>query len=250
MNAHRLAAVLLMFLLSSCATVPKPPEIAPAKEVYPQFPSAIFRRDVVHIVAPGETLWRLGKMYGVTVEDIMKTNNIRSPRELEMGQRIIIPMAMPLRPVVPLYHSNKWRYIIVHHSATDTGDALSLFRLHLRRGFWHGLGYHFVVGNGTRGKGDGQIEISPRWVHQEDGAHCKAGGMNHNGIGICLVGNFSKERVSEKQLDSLVYLVNILREYYNIPAKNIMGHGQVNGAATECPGKYFPWREFYAKLKD
>ena len=72
--------------------------------------------------------------------------------------------------------------------------------------------------------------------------------MNHQGIGICLVGNFSKERVSPRQLDSLVYLVNLLRKYYAIPSSNILGHGQVPGAATECPGLYFPWTEFRSKL--
>jgi N-acetyl-anhydromuramyl-L-alanine amidase AmpD len=72
--------------------------------------------------------------------------------------------------------------------------------------------------------------------------------MNYKGIGICLVGNFNQERVSQKQLDSLAYLVNILREYYKIPIKNIVGHRQVNGAKTECPGKYFPWEEFKDRL--
>ncbi|MFA6384420.1 MAG: N-acetylmuramoyl-L-alanine amidase, partial [Candidatus Omnitrophota bacterium] len=63
-----------------------------------------------------------------------------------------------------------------------------------------------------------------------------------------LVGNFSREKLSVKQLDSLVYLVNLLRKYYNIPRSNILGHSQVPGAATECPGLLFPWSEFKAKL--
>jgi N-acetyl-anhydromuramyl-L-alanine amidase AmpD len=54
--------------------------------------------------------------------------------------------------------------------------------------------------------------------------------------------------VPEKQMEALVYLVNILRKYYKIPQGHILGHGQVPGAKTECPGKYFPWREFYHKL--
>ncbi|MDD5526939.1 MAG: N-acetylmuramoyl-L-alanine amidase, partial [Candidatus Omnitrophica bacterium] len=64
-----------------------------------------------------------------------------------------------------------------------------------------------------------------------------------------LVGNFSKESVSEEQMDSLVYLVNILRKYYSVPLKNILGHGQVSGARTECPGKYFPYNDFFSRLK-
>jgi len=75
-------------------------------------------------------------------------------------------------------------------------------------------------------------------------------GMNRKGIGICLVGNFNKEQVTKKQMDSLVYLVNMLRKYFNIPAKNILGHGHVSGAKMECPGKYFPCGKFKDRLKN
>jgi LysM repeat protein len=207
----------------------------------------VIRQDLYHSVGPSETLWRISKMYDVNMNDIMRANNLSDKEKLERGQRLLIPKAAPLRPVIALYKSDKWKYIIIHHSATDTGNANSLFDLHNRRGF-DGLGYDFIIDNGTGGKQDGQIEVSGRWIKQIDGAHCLAGGMNHQGIGICLVGNFSKESVSRKQLDSLVYLVNMLRKYYNIPQSRIMGHGEVPGAATECPGTEFPWREFKSRL--
>jgi len=188
-------------------------------------------------------------MYDVSIEAIMKANNLESATSIKVGQSLVIPNAAALRPVVTLYKNNKWKYIIIHHSATDIGNALSLNQLHLRRGFINGLGYHFIIDNGTFGKADGQLEASPRWIKQMDGAHCKASGMNQVGIGVCLVGNFSKEKVSEKQMNTLIFLVNTLRKYYNIPEKNIMGHGQVPGAATECPGLNFPWEEFWTRLK-
>ena len=237
----------LILLLSSCATAPLNPPISPIKETYPQISIPILRQDVFHTVAPGETLWRISKMYDVKIDDLMRANNLQKPKELEMGQPLLIPQAAPIRPVIPLYRSNKWKYVIIHHSATDEGNALDFNELHRRRG-WEGIGYDFVIDNGTNGKVDGQIEVSPRWIKQEDGAHCQASDMNSKGIGICLVGNFSKERVSEKQMTSLVYLVNILRKYYKIPKDHIMGHGQVSGAKTECPGKYFPWKEFQDRL--
>jgi len=135
-----------------------------------------------------------------------------------------------------LFPSKKWKYIIIHHSATDEGSALSFDRAHNLRGFIKGLGYHFVIDNGTKGKIDGQLEVSPRWIKQQDGTHCRASGMNYTGIEICLVGNFNKERVSEKQLDSLIYLVNDLRKYYKISFRNIIGHGNVCGAKNRMPG--------------
>ena len=221
----------------------------PAVVVRPPELREVLRADVFHRVAPGETVWRLAKTYDVTPEEIMRANRIERPEDLKMGQQVRIPRAAPPNVFIPLYPSRKWQYIIIHHSATDSGDALTFHDSHFARGFDHGLGYHFVIDNGTLEKDDGYIEVSPRWLRQQDGAHCKASNMNAKGIGICLVGNFSRDQVSKKQLDSLVFLVDKLRRYYNIPFWRIMGHGQVAGAATECPGKNFPWEEFNRRLR-
>jgi len=237
----------LVVVLSSCASPSIRPTTYTTQQIYPRPTGPILRQNISHVVAPGETLWRISKMYNVKMENIMRANNLKKPEELEIGQRLLVPQAAPIRPVIALYRSDKWQYIIIHHSATDGGNSLNLNELHKRRG-WAGIGYDFVIDNGTDGKEDGQIEVSPRWIKQEKGAHCQASDMNSKGIGICLVGNFSKEKVSDKQMASLVYLVNILRKHYKIPKERIMGHGQVPGAKTECPGKYFPWREFNNKL--
>jgi N-acetyl-anhydromuramyl-L-alanine amidase AmpD len=186
-------------------------------------------------------------MYDVEEKDIVNANRLKDADTLEKGQRLLIPNAAPLRSVIPLYPSRKWDYIIIHHSATDVGNALDFDYVHTMKQ-WKGLGYHFVIDNGTAGKKDGHIEVAPRWIHQEDGAHCKADGMNYKGIGICLVGNFSVERVTSAQIESLLYLANVLKDYYNIPNSHILGHGQVKDAITECPGKYFPWDEFRSRL--
>ena len=53
----------------------------------------------------------------------------------------------------------------------------------------------------------------------------------------------------EKQMAALVYLTEILCRYYKIPGKNILGHCQVPGADTDCPGKLFPWQEFHNRFK-
>ena len=246
---------LLAAVMSSCSRAPLrtvilPPQIPPPVQTVPVTPDIVTpgpRANLVHIVGPGETVWRIGKMYDVSIDDIVRANNLRNADSLKKGQKLDIPHAAPLKPVITLYPSTKWKYIIIHHSATDAGSALGFDKSHQQRGF-NGLGYHFVIGNGTSNRDQGQIETSPRWTKQEDGAHCKAGHMNCQAIGICLVGNFSKGNVSKKQLDSLVYLVNKLRKYYNIPKSNIMGHGQVKGAKTECPGTNFPWKEFRNRL--
>lgn len=237
----------LAVFLSSCATVNKP-----AIQRLPQASQPIcdlMGKNIVHIVSGGETLWRISKIYAVPMADIMQANNLKHAAQLAKGQRLIIPNAAAAKAAIPLYQSRKWAYIIIHHSATEEGNAYYFNILHRRKG-WDEIGYDFVIDNGTKGKQDGAIEVSPRWTSQENGAHCRASDMNSKGIGICLVGNFSRERVSEKEMDSLVYLVSVLKKYYGIPMSHIIGHGQVPGAKTECPGKYFPWREFRDKLKN
>ena len=206
------------------------------------------RQDIYHVVAPMETLWRVSKMYNVDQDAIIQANRLKDPKLISVGQKLLIPKAERPHAVIPLYNSRPWNYIIIHHSATDVGNARFIDRLHHKRVLWNGLGYHFLIDNGTLGKQVGQIEVGPRWIKQMEGAHCNAAGMNEYGIGICLVGNFSEARVPEEQLNSLLFLVNALRTHYRVPLKNIIRHGDVPGKATECPGIYFPWKEFKRKI--
>ena len=48
-----------------------------------------------HIVARGETLTSIAKMYKVTVDDLQTANHIEDGRKLQAGQNIIIPTASP-----------------------------------------------------------------------------------------------------------------------------------------------------------
>lgn len=242
----------VIFLLSSCAEVGRSTALHqhPIDYIYkPPVDAAVFRQDVVHVIGPAETIYRISKMYDVSAESILEANHITDPRKMRIGQELIIPRAAPLRPVIPVFKTKKWKYIIIHHSVTDAGDARSLDLIHRRRGFERGLGYHFVIDNGTNTKIDGQIEASPRWTKQLDGAHCSAAGMNKCAIGICLVGDFTDSEPSCAQMESLVILVNTLRGYYRIPSSHILRHKDVPGAKTECPGRSFPWQEFKARLK-
>ncbi len=240
----------VVFLLSSCVSVPPQGPPTPTDYIYSPLQEVPgMRQDVYHVIGPAETAYRIAKMYNVPIGDILKANRITDPKELKIGQRLLIPNAAPLRPVIPVYRSDKWRYIVIHHSVTDSGDALTLDVIHRRRGFDRGLGYHFVIDNGTDTKVDGQIEASPRWIKQMDGAHCNMGGMNECGIGICLVGDFTHGPPSPRQMDSLVLLVNTLRKFYRIPLNHIIRHKDVPGKNTACPGNCFPWDEFKRRLK-
>lgn len=245
----------LICLAGGCAsdpgvmTVPAQRTLAPVSPVSPISPQIYSSpQTVTHVVGPLETLSRISKSYSVDMQTIMNANGIRDPNQLKIGQKLIIPNTLGPRSVIPLYPSNKWEYIVVHHTATDIGNALTIHELHHKRGFWHGLGYHFLIDNGSVGKVDGFIEIGPRWIKQMDGAHAKDSGMNAKAIGIGIVGNYSEQPISRETFNSLVYLVRLLQRQYGIPSHKVIGHRDVPGAKTECPGKLFPWAEFKRQI--
>jgi N-acetylmuramoyl-L-alanine amidase len=204
--------------------------------------------NVYHIVGPSETLWRISKTYDVDMNTLLKVNHLSDPTKIKNGQRLLIPKTLGPKAMIPLVPARRWTHIVIHHTATHEGDAFTIDELHHKRGFWNGLGYHFLINNGTNGKVDGQIQVGPRWIKQLDGAHCNAADMNQKGIGIVAVGNFSEQRLSESELESLVFLVRTLQQYYHIPNKNVLAHRNVPGKSTECPGTRFPWSEFKRRI--
>lgn len=50
------------------------------------------RGQTVHTVAPGETLWRISKRYGTSVDAIMAANGITDVRSVATGARLIVPV--------------------------------------------------------------------------------------------------------------------------------------------------------------
>ena len=188
------------------------------------------------------------------LRDAPKQQRVWVPRRPKPSTRALEPR--PIGPVldstveaavrVPL--KRKWKYIVLHHSGTKSGNAAAFGRHHkLNRG-WDGLGYHFVIGNG-KGSGDGQIEVGYRWPRQLTGAHAGrapdgSNQMNELGIGICLVGNFNEAHPTANQMAILRSLVAYLRGYCGIPVKHVLLHRDVRG--TDCPGKLFPVRVFKA----
>lgn len=142
----------------------------------------------------------------------------------------------------------RWTCIVIHHSGTPAGNASRFDAAHRRRGMENGLAYHFVIDNGTAYRRDGQVETGPRWTRQIAGGHCHQDSMNQHGIGICLVGDFTKRGPSDKQMAALSSLVDLLRKRYGIGVENVRGHGQWPGESSECPGKLFPWGELKKRL--
>lgn len=155
-----------------------------------------------------------------------------------------IPESNPWRPSVA---AREWKYIVIHHTATENGSVDSIDAEHRRKkdgngNPWLGIGYHFVIGNGE-GMGDGEIEPTFRWREQLHGAHAGAGNKDYNqhGVGVCLVGNFENGPPSPAQAAAVKRLVNTLKREYHISSSNVVGHRDIR--STECPGKHFPMAE-------
>ncbi|MCX7805264.1 MAG: N-acetylmuramoyl-L-alanine amidase [Planctomycetota bacterium] len=191
-----------------------------------------------------------------SVADIME--RIRRERAMEKAPVAPpgLPQPDPVRPV-PKYRppaspeaewaaslKREWKYIVIHHSATETGSAAEFHRIHTARG-WDGLGYDFVIGNG-KGSGDGEIEVGYRWKQQLRGAHAGAAEYNEHGIGIVLVGNFNETRPTEHQMESLRHLLRFLMDYCGIPAHNVLGHNEIK--ITDCPGRNFDMKALRAAI--
>jgi N-acetylmuramoyl-L-alanine amidase len=150
----------------------------------------------------------------------------------------------------PSYLEKRWTAIVIHHSGTANGNVAIFDEWHKRGKHWEGVGYDFVIGNGTD-SGDGEVEVTFRWRRQQTGAHCKtpSNWANEEAIGICLVGNFNETVPTTRQMQSLVKLVGFLQNRYGIPQSHIYGHKDTPGArATDCPGRNFPMARLKSML--
>lgn len=150
----------------------------------------------------------------------------------------------------PSQLEKKWTAIVIHHSGTTNGNVAIFDKWHRQGRHWEGVGYNFVVGNGTD-SADGQVEVTFRWRQQTTGAHCKTPNnwANEDAVGICLVGNFNETVPTARQMESLVKLTRFLQNRYGIAKNRIYGHNDTPGAKiTDCPGKKFPTARFKSML--
>ena len=48
---------------------------------------------VIHVVEPGQTLFRIAQAYGVPLATLVEANRLKSPNAISAGQRLVIPGA-------------------------------------------------------------------------------------------------------------------------------------------------------------
>jgi hypothetical protein len=140
------------------------------------------------------------------------------------------------RPVTP----SRWRYIYIHHSATASGDAVSLGQSS------GGLRDHFVIGNGD-GCVDGEIQIGQRW-NQQIAATPPAGAASIDPacISICVIGDFDRAVPTPTQLRHLAQLVDALQSQLHVAGQSVLLLDQPRSSAGA--GRYFPVTAFRGQL--
>ncbi len=154
----------------------------------------------------------------------------------------IRPLAQPLAVVQPLpagvghlvYETTselrpaRWQHVVVHASPrADTPLA---------------RGCHFLV----TADGGGRVVATDLWRSQRPGGHI-GGYWRKAGIGVCLIGDFSRRGPAGEQFESAVDLVNTLQETCRIPADRVyLQQDIVPGSGN--PGRAFPARRFSARL--
>jgi monofunctional biosynthetic peptidoglycan transglycosylase len=155
--------------------------------------------------------------------------------------------------------------IAVHHSASasrytgrHSGDAWSIFGYHVHTLGWDHGGYHYVI------LANGQIQyaldegIAAYHAGHEDPDNVpdpESGQYwNKHYIAICLAGWFDQDRAirdasgrrskipalftrpTAAQTQSLLALVQYLRQKHGVPVANVRGHRELGDNRTTCPG--------------
>jgi LysM repeat protein len=229
---------------------------------------------IKHEVMVGETITMVATRYSVSVSSIIDANNLRD-RFLKPGTILYIPggkmpapepvIAPPTNDTPPALVETKkdtwfvprsnWTKqainvklttpmggtptrITVHHSGDvkdvqfDSREWLQRIDLNHIRGInhpepWACIGYHFIIDTSGR-----VFEGRPM---KYQGAHAGNNEVNRLNIGICLIGDFERQRVPQEQRRALLETLDRLCLDYGINRSAVFGHKHFR--VTACPGK-------------
>lgn len=139
----------------------------------------------------------------------------------------------------PNFSERRPNYVIIHHTTSNTVEqAVATLTSRARE-----VSAHYLIGR------DGRIvylvdELKRAW-HAGDSYWGGNRDLNSSSIGIELDNN-GDEPFADAQIDALVALLADLARRWNIPAANVLGHGDVAPGRKVDPSAFFPWRRLAA----
>lgn len=84
-----MAIALWTLAIAGCSSQSTRPALLPPKKI----------AGIYHVVKAGETLYRIGKAYDLSGQELARINGIRDANQIRVGQRILIPGASRQLPV-------------------------------------------------------------------------------------------------------------------------------------------------------
>lgn len=138
------------------------------------------------------------------------------------------------------FNLRKPNYVVIHHTAQHSIEqTLRTFTLPRTQ-----VSAHYVVSR----NGDTYQMLGDMYRAWHAGIGSWGGNtdINSSSIGIEL-DNDGYEEFSEEQIESLLKLLKELKEKYNIPAHNIIGHSDLAPGRKVDPNPSFPWKKLAHK---
>ncbi|MDP1536077.1 MAG: N-acetylmuramoyl-L-alanine amidase [Burkholderiales bacterium] len=130
-------------------------------------------------------------------------------------------------------------YVILHHTSNDTAERALRTLTHPALQ----VSAHYLIAR------DGKIiylvdELKRAW-HAGDSYWGGNRDINSSSIGIELDNN-GREPFADVQIEALITLLADLKTRWNIPAANVLGHGDVAPGRKVDPSALFPWQRLAA----
>ena len=138
------------------------------------------------------------------------------------------------------FNMRKPNYVVIHHTAQNSCDqTYKTFTLPRTQ-----VSAHYVICKD--GRVQHMLNDYLRSWHAGAGKWGNLTDVNSASIGIELDNN-GFETFSEPQITSLLHLLDTLKNKYNIPAANFIGHSEIAPSRKVDPNIYFPWKKLSEK---
>jgi LysM repeat protein len=90
----------------------------------------------VHIVALGDTLWKIAQKYAVTIDAIVQANNLNPSSYLVIGQKLSIPSKIAVAPLIYYVQSGDSFWKIAQTYGVTVNDLVMVNRLDINYPLW------------------------------------------------------------------------------------------------------------------